>query len=483
DLRQARRVLHPVATTDENGTARFTALPPGRAIARFASTYKLHANQDTVFTTHGARGETIGVTLIADRQRPIELRALPQPIFPQFRLTRHDGRAFSGNESYRIENSLGTVDSSSSSSATYSPLGETDLLFLYINDAGLYKIGFDYAEPPSGTRPIRGPHFVAEGVFAASAILATENRTFRPLKARAVDDDDDGWTTHRWFGQVKPSESALFERVVHTDEETPAWGAQVWIYTAADDTAAMVAHIDAAGRAIARAGYETTLLQHGPAATGRSLVVLSPGRSGSTVLPMHRPIEGGTLVLPKTVDIGGQLTIGGKPPADWPGQPLVVARPVLDGDVLSNLLTVATTPRSDGSFTLSGLMPGLDYVVQASLDDLWLTESQRISADTPPERIDLAMAEPGGAVRVTVLDEHGDPAVGKEIDLYRPRGPLEERYWSLDFVTDGDGVALIPTLEVGEHYVGVSRGPTTRPVVPPIGQVVEVELRVRPSRR
>ena len=103
---------------------------------------------------------------------------------------------------------------------------------------------------------------------------------------------------------------------------------------------------------------------------------------------------------------------------------------------------------------MSGLTPGL-YLVQAALDDIWLSPGVRIDVkDQAAERVqDLDIGAPGVATVVQCVDAGGKPVAGAKAKVQRPAGPLSEQLWNLEFVADAAGVMHIPPLEAGEHVL------------------------------
>ena len=130
------------------------------------------------------------------------------------------------------------------------------------------------------------------------------------------------------------------------------------------------------------------------------------------------------------------------------------------------VLSVWSTPQADGTFTLAGLTPG-DYLVQASLDNTWLSASTplHVDADRGPADLSLDIPPPAGPVAVEVVDAGRHPVVGRSVTVDRPGGPLTNLDWPDHFTTDGAGVAYIPALEAGPHRVHV--GGVTVLVTPP----------------
>jgi hypothetical protein len=144
------------------------------------------------------------------------------------------------------------------------------------------------------------------------------------------------------------------------------------------------------------------------------------------------------------------------------------------------LLDVSVTPQADGSFELAGLTPGT-YKVQASLDNIWLSDAVTIvaSAERPMAAIHLDIPSPGGPAVVHVASAKGKPLVGVQVMVDRPAGPLTELDWPAAFTSDGAGEVWIPALEAGKHRVRLNdnTGSANFTVPPlPAKAVVDVHL-------
>ncbi|HEX4608121.1 MAG TPA: hypothetical protein VH092_07940, partial [Urbifossiella sp.] len=215
---------------------------------------------------------------------------------------------------------------------------------------------------------------------------------------------------------------------------------------------------------------------------GRIVAALLPGTHGGTVatLPEHdQPLE---IILPPAVSVRGRVTVGGVAPAGLAGTVRVLAAYEGKGKGrLGAVFSVETTAQTDGSFELAGLTPGR-YVVQAALDDIWLSPSVALDvADRPLDPLVLAIPAPGGPVAVTVVGPDGTPRSGRAVTVDRPAGPLTARLWPAEWSTDGAGVAYIPALEVGRHTVRVRGTAVSAEVVAPglsAGRAAGVRLTV-----
>jgi hypothetical protein len=284
--------------------------------------------------------------------------------------------------------------------------------------------------------------------------------------------------------------SLLSGKVYFADGNTPALGAQVRYFDAHQTTSSLLAIADALGDLQPRGLWQTVRAAHegdDPGPASPMLVAMLPGSCGATVQPApRRRGEPLNLILPPAIAISGRVTVGGVSPSNRPGVVRVLAAYQGKG-FLSPYLSVATTADADGGFTLAGLTPG-DYVVQAALDNIWLSPPVTLHITGPgPARINLAIPEPGAPVRLALRDTHGKPIVGREITIERS-GPLQW-LWPDKWISDGAGVVYIPTLEAGPqtiHVTGVSKAVRFR--VPPLpGAPIRVLVKIddpgpQPSR-
>ena len=152
---------------------------------------------------------------------------------------------------------------------------------------------------------------------------------------------------------------------------------------------------------------------------------------------------------------------------------------------LNSLLSIEATTDADGRYVLGGLTPGR-YLVQATLDDIWLSKS--VLVEVKPSSytdLDLTIGKPGSAISIQLTDSEGAPLKGATLLLERPTGPLADRCWPEKWISDGAGRVFIPTLEAGEHFVRLpadnSRHQfTVRPWQPP--DPTELRIQVQAMR-
>jgi hypothetical protein len=209
------------------------------------------------------------------------------------------------------------------------------------------------------------------------------------------------------------------------------------------------------------------------------LIAMQPGTCGATVIDNTDPkAQPSTIILPPPITARGTLTLGGKPPKDQIGVFRILAQYRGDKN-LNSLLDVSTTPHADGTFELSGLTPG-EYLVQASLDGIWLSDSVKIVAgEKAMPAVHLNIGEPGGPAMVHVASAKGKPLCGVSVIVDRPAGPLRELDWPAEFTSDGAGDVWIPALEAGKHTVRLKdHSASANFVVPvlPVNDAVAVKL-------
>jgi hypothetical protein len=250
---------------------------------------------------------------------------------------------------------------------------------------------------------------------------------------------------------------SLAGKVYYSDGSTPALGAQVLYFQRHQSSPSLFAMADALGdlqpRGLWYSGSgDGTEKDSGP--DSAVVVAFLPGACGATVQtgPFH-PGQPLRLVLPPPVTLHGRVTVGGRSPLHRPGVIHVLAAYQGKG-TLNPYLSVATTADADGSFTLAGLTPG-EYLVQAALDDIWLSSPARLwVSNANPRSLKLAIPLPGAPVRIDVRDSSGKPVVAASVTLDHP-GPMQV-LWPHQWITDGAGSVYIPTVETGKHTIHVT---------------------------
>ena len=275
----------------------------------------------------------------------------------------------------------------------------------------------------------------------------------------------------------------LIGNVFLADGMTPALGAQVLYFAAGGHGPALLAIADAQGDLHPR-GLWFPEVVNDPAQTTRTsqtpaLVAFLPGTTGAVI--QTSPVRAGEpvrLVLPPPISLSGRVTIGGAAPSSRPGNVQVLAAYQGQG-TLNSALSLTADADAEGRFTLAGLTPGT-YLVQASLDDIWLSSPVRVVVPARnPLALNLSIALPGVPVVVHLLDPQGKLVVGKSIEFDHP-GPLSS-LWPRQWTSDAAGVVFIPTLETGRHSIRVTGSSTSVNIdVPPLpGPPERIQIRTQ----
>jgi hypothetical protein len=250
--------------------------------------------------------------------------------------------------------------------------------------------------------------------------------------------------------------------VLLPDGKTPASGAVVLYFPPHAYQPALAGMTEADGAIRARGLWQSGNAGDGKqpeppgGPAGPAIVAMLPGSHGATVVDAPEPGKPLSIVLPPAAAAAGRVTIGGKAASGRKGTIRILAAYERRG-TLNGALAVGTTARADGSFEVAGLTPGT-YRVQAALDDVWLSPSVQLTVDAggairPAGPLVLDVGAPGGSAAVKLVDAGGNPLKGREVTVDRPPGPLADALWPRAFMTDGAGVALIPTLEAGKHTI------------------------------
>ena len=282
----------------------------------------------------------------------------------------------------------------------------------------------------------------------------------------------------------------LMGKVFQSDNATRASGAYVLYFEPGYDEPQIVAVSDALGNLQTR----TDIFWNQSPTPGKAndlaepvIIAFLPGGTGATFLPPPgRADDPMRIVLPPPISLGGEVRVGDEAPSNLNATVHVKAAYQGKG-VFNKVLSVQTTADVDGRFTLAGLTPG-DYLVQAALDDIWLSPSKAVHvSDHDPEPIELDIAAPGAPVVVKLVDRAGKPIVGQTITIDRPAGPLTETFWAHEWTSDGAGVVNIPTLEAGKHMLRSAESPSPQPSPVRRGRMeaaksIEIEVPALPAK-
>lgn len=258
----------------------------------------------------------------------------------------------------------------------------------------------------------------------------------------------------------------LVGKVYLADGTTPAYGAQVLYFPAHQAAPALFAMTDAQGMLQPR-GLWRTGLPNASVSGPDTPVVLAflPGSHGAVVqtspIRANEPLR---LVLPHPIAAAGRVTVAGASPSGLPATIRVMAAAQNRG-FLNPYLSIVTTADADGKFNLSGLTEG-DYLVQAALDNIWLSQPVPLHASTSShDSIGLNIPAPGVPVLLHLYDAAGKP-VANATTTVEHSGPMAD-LWPHDWTSDGAGTVYIPTLEAGRHLFQVQGAGTVRIQVPP----------------
>jgi hypothetical protein len=268
--------------------------------------------------------------------------------------------------------------------------------------------------------------------------------------------------------------------VFMSDGKTPAYGALLAYVMAKTDGFAGIGEVDALGRISMMPrgcwNFPSAPLPGNP--TEPVLMCGLPGTCGMIVMPESERAKSGELriVLPPPLSATGRVTIGGRPAQPREHQFVVNARYQGVGKLAPAMSREVATD-ADGSFRLNALTPGT-YLVQASLDNIWLSASIRLKVDAsapniPPLTLDIPA--PGPGLNIKVVDKAGKPVADARATVSRPEGPINDGVWPKDFRTDGAGVLHIRPLESGRQTIRVQGADDWSVDVPPLAGLNAIE--------
>jgi hypothetical protein len=269
-------------------------------------------------------------------------------------------------------------------------------------------------------------------------------------------------------------------QVFLSDGKTPAHGALLAYVMPKTDGFAGIGEVDALGR-ISMIPMGCWNFPSAPMPGNPTEPVLMCGLPGTCGMIVMRESERAKsrelrIVLPPPNSATGRVTIGGKPAQPREHQFVVNARYQGVGKLASAMSREVVTD-ADGSFRLNALTPGT-YLVQASLDNIWLSASLRLNVDAkapniPPLRLDIPL--PGPGLNIKVVNAAGKPVVDARATVSRPEGPINDGVWPKDFRTDGAGVLHIRPLESGRQTVRVLGADEWSIDVPPLSGLNAIE--------
>lgn len=165
--------------------------------------------------------------------------------------------------------------------------------------------------------------------------------------------------------------------------------------------------------------------------------------------PNHLEIQ-----LPPPTAVQGRVTVAGQSPDRFGDSVRVVARGQQLGR-LSESYSYDFLAESDGTFELRGLTPGT-YAIQASLDDIWLSET--VHVNVPPDNspstlppLELVIANPGSAAHIQIVDARKKPLPFQPVRVHFPVGPIKDQLHEMPLTTNGQGMLRIDGCTAGRH--------------------------------
>jgi hypothetical protein len=165
---QIQALLHPTATTDDKGVAKFQDVTPG-----------VYTISVPTGVARDAQASYRGVAVRVGETRKFQLAIYPQPDPVHFRVLQPDGKPL-------IERSPdfnGARETSGFGQCNSTKLDENGAGSIFFEAPGLWHVSFRYRDSPVRWSPLREtPYYEAAGVIAVSPLL--EKHAPTPLTAR-----------------------------------------------------------------------------------------------------------------------------------------------------------------------------------------------------------------------------------------------------------------------------------------------------------
>jgi hypothetical protein len=206
-----------------------------------------------------------------------------------------------------------------------------------------------------------------------------------------------------------------------------------------------------------------------------SLVVWVPGLTAKRVVEVpSNQADDLTVNLKIGHRVTGTVTINGKSPLSVPA-PIKVRLAHQGLGRLDDWMSFNVTADAYGEFEINGVTPG-DYVCQASLEELWLSDPIRLSV-AKDESLTLSIPELGQPTVVQFTSKDGAPFRGHQVEVQRPSGPLTREFQSAELTTDGKGRVTLHGCSCGTVNVRLQgQAKWSEVTALPFGSAAKVEV-------
>ena len=252
------------------------------------------------------------------------------------------------------------------------------------------------------------------------------------------------------------------------DGKTPAWGAQVLFFSPEQQQPSYAGIADPQGRIRTRGlwmGQSTGPMPEGSPLEAVAVAYL-PGSYGATIVPLPKAGAALRITLPTALSILGSVKVGAANP---PAKGRICVVPATKGR--ANSMPCSRRKRrltATGGSNWRGL-----HLERLRCRPPWMTSGFRKprcwrSAISLWPRGSLRSVHRADRRFVKVVDNKGHPLAGRILTLDRVAGPFND-LWPAEWVTNGAGVANLPTLEAGKHVIRLKGSPVVKEFdVPPL---------------